>query len=228
MKLIQNPQLRQELWVQSGLTPHFSTSPLEMTEVILFEKGEYLFQEGEPSPYLYIFVKGKLKVFTLSPQGKTVVYGFFHEPRIFGEVSAFGDAVHSVSVLATENTHCLRISLEENQSTLFEDKVFLQYNCKLLSAQVVSLDKRLADVIASSSESRLAAYLLQNVGEEGRLNFNLNETTEIIVTSYRHLLRVLEDFCHQGILQKEKQKYFLLDKEKLQDISSTFQDFYKN
>lgn len=220
MKILQNQELKTQLWEKCGISKQFTENPLERMEVVEFSKGDYLFKEGEYSPYLYLFVKGKLKAFTLSTHGKMVVYGYFTNPRTFGEVNAFETCTPQISVQAMEESHCLSIYLPDHGDFFFQDVKFLQYLCRLLGREVVDLDHRLANVIAATTENRLASHLLDSMVEEGRLDFHLNETAELIVTSYRHLLRVLEDFCAQGILRKERQKYFVKDMDKLKELAS--------
>lgn len=71
-------------------------------------------------------------------------------------------------------------------------------------------------------ESRLAGYILKTSEETDKINFegNLTEIAELLATSYRHLLRVLDKFCEMKYLRKNRGIYEVMDYEKLKKLSA--------
>lgn len=72
--------------------------------------------------------------------------------------------------------------------------------------------------IIDSLENRLASVILKNA-DENLIKPNLTEWSELLCTSYRHLLRNLKDFCNRGILEKQGKKYLILDLETLKKMA---------
>lgn len=221
MKHIQNPELRAELLAECNLRNIFSMVPEESFELTSLDKGDFLYKDDELSTILYIFVRGKVKVYTVSPQGKNVVFDYITTPRIFGEMDVLWNKPPQVNIQACEKSLCLGIKMVNHMEELQNNLNFMQYIARFLAFQSYGDNSRLAAAVASSTETRLAAYLLERETEDGILSFKLNETSEMILTSYRHLLRVLDEFTKQGIIKKENQKYHLLDREKLVEIANT-------
>ena len=78
------------------LLPHLSLYDVEA--------GERLCSQGDASHCLYILVKGKVKVYTISPEGKTLVLSFKQPLEVIGDIEYVQDVdimntVEAVSAL---------------------------------------------------------------------------------------------------------------------------------
>ena len=73
-------------------------------------------------------------------------------------------------------------------------------------------------------ENRLASYILATVqdSEENYLRFtgNLTEVSELLGTSYRHLLRTLSNLTSKGAIRKRSNYYEVIEIEILKDLAS--------
>lgn len=224
MRIINDPQVYKKLTANSHAQDLFDLDVLAVSELFAFKKGDYIIQEGTISPYLYIFLSGKLKIFTISPSGKMIIYGLFEKERPVGEMGSLWGNYPTASVQAAELSYCLGISLAKHREDLFNDNKFLRYLCQTLSHRVAALDSQLANVVAISSDVRLAAFLLQCANADDIINFDLGETSDLISTSYRHLLRMLDDFCDKGLIEKRKSNYYLLNRPALKQLALEFYD----
>lgn len=61
-----------------------------------------------------------------------------------------------------------------------------------------------------------------HVNESLYFNENLTHLSELLGTSYRHLLRTLNDLCKQGVINKEEEGYRVADKERLNQIGDLY------
>lgn len=75
-------------------------------------------------------------------------------------------------------------------------------------------------------ENRLASYIMATMGNENRIEFDetLTEIAELLGTSYRHLLRTINNLVSKGILRKDKAGYEVIDEEMLSSLAI---DLYK-
>ncbi|MGL4373871.1 MAG: helix-turn-helix domain-containing protein, partial [Turicibacter sp.] len=69
-----------------------------------------------------------------------------------------------------------------------------------------------------SIEQRLAFYILHS-SRQNVFSSNISECANIMRTSYRHLLRILNTFCQNGVLEKQGKDYVILDLYELNRIA---------
>jgi len=73
-------------WIQRGL--------LEVNSLIRhgeYEKGELLFSQGDPGMYLYIVRSGRVKLYTVSAEGRQQIIRILEHGDFFGELALFQD-----------------------------------------------------------------------------------------------------------------------------------------
>ena len=70
-----------------------------------------------------------------------------------------------------------------------------------------------------SLESRLASFILKSENN-GIFSYNLTECAELLCTSYRHLLRIINLFCNTNKLSKNGKSYKIIDRGYLESIAS--------
>jgi CRP/FNR family transcriptional regulator len=74
-----------------------------------FEKGDYLFSEGDASDHLYTIVSGRVKVFKTTARGTDVILELFGPGDPVGAVAAYESRAYPASAVALEPTACLLI-----------------------------------------------------------------------------------------------------------------------
>ncbi|HEX5757001.1 MAG TPA: Crp/Fnr family transcriptional regulator [Arenimonas sp.] len=77
-----------------------------------FEAGEVFIHEGDPSQHCFILLEGRVKVFSVGPAGREVIYNILGPGEFFGEMGLDG-GFRSASVMAMEPTTCVVVSNQE-------------------------------------------------------------------------------------------------------------------
>ncbi|WP_430839536.1 hypothetical protein [Clostridium nigeriense] len=106
---------------------------------------------------------------------------------------------------------------------LFNDIKFLRYTCMNLGERLSYMNSNTCITMFDSLESRLASFILNN-STDNIFHYNLTECAELLCTSYRHLLRVLNTFCNNNKLNKTGKYYKIIDKDYLIEIASSSYD----
>ena len=71
-------------------------------------------------------------------------------------------------------------------------------------------------------ENRLVRYILEAYSTNYSQDENsesLTHISELLGTSYRHLLRVLDKFCSENIIKKSNKTIVILDTQKLENLA---------
>lgn len=132
-----------------------------------YKKDEYVFHEGEEFKGIFIVLKGLVKIFKISPQGKEYILHLLTKPHIFGDVPLFTGGDCPASVLVMEDSTLLFIPkneflqlLEDNPKLSF--KIMSGFAKRLKSITVKAEDLSLKEVI-----NRLADYIAKGIDNSG-------------------------------------------------------------
>lgn len=225
MKKVVSKSLFNKYLNESNVLELFSHDMSNCMDLFSFKKGDVLITEGECSDYIYFLVNGNMKVFSHSTSGKVMFVSHFKSLEVLGETCSLWNKPPTASVQATTNGYCLGISLARYRETLLNDVKFLRYTCMNLGERLSEMNSNTCITMFDSLESRLASFILKN-SKDNIFHYNLTECAELLCTSYRHLLRVLNTFCNNGKLNKTGKYYKILDKNYFIEIASNSHDIH--
>ena len=181
----------------------------------LFSSGEFIVRQEDEIDGLRVITKGKAKACRTSPNGKNLIFCYYVQDGIIGEIELI------TGVVKTENNI---IAVGEVECLIIDDRVIkeeLKTNIKFLTSIGEEFSKKMlkvADNFVSSAllggEQRLCSYILQN-STDNYFYDNLTDVSYSISMSYRHMFRLLKQLCKEKILKKEKRGYTILDKKQL-------------
>ena len=215
---VKNKSLLDKYVNNTGISKLFSQDITNLLELFSLNKGDFLISEGECSDYLYFLVSGKLKVFSHSTSGKIMSLTLFNSFEIIGETCSLWNKPPTASVQAASKAYCIGISMKY-RDILLNDVVFLRYICKNLGERLSYMNNTTCINLYESLESRLASFILKTE-KDGVFSYNLTECVELLCTSYRHLLRIINLFCSTNKLIKNGKSYRIIDRDYLEKISS--------
>ncbi|MBK7979340.1 MAG: Crp/Fnr family transcriptional regulator [Ignavibacteriae bacterium] len=160
----------QDLPLFSELTIDELRKLTQLSYIKNYSKEEYVFHEGEEFKGIFIIVKGTIKIFKMSPQGKEYILHLLTKPHYFGDVPLFTGGDCPASVQAMEDAALLFIPknefimLLENNPKL-SIKIMIGFAKRLKSISVKAEDLSLKEVI-----NRLADYILNGIANNGSYN----------------------------------------------------------
>ena len=227
MKLITGREAVQTLFSNSDIQKYFEMDVLPLLSAAVFENGSFLTEEQRLSDYLFFVISGQLKVFNYLSNSDILTLRYlndFHFPHgLIGETDLLWGYPAVSTVQAISQTTALAVHLPRYREILLQDKHFLTIICKKLSlnSQIAILDTVAAH---NSIKTRLATLLYHN-SSHGVLQGSLLEYQEMLSVSYRHLVRLMNEFCEMGILRKENKKYRIIDEKLL--LSMLPDDYFK-
>jgi CRP/FNR family transcriptional regulator, putaive post-exponential-phase nitrogen-starvation regulator len=204
--------------LEHNISEIFTENIMPHMELLLFKKNEYICRDGEPLDYFLFFVEGKAKVLITLSNGKSLLLCFYQDFQVLGDLEIINFQNASSNVQTIEDTYCIGVSLEYVRANLLNDSKFLRFICSSLGDKLNRLSKNSSINLLYPLENRLASYILA-AGERVdnsckkiiELNENLTEISELLGTSYRHLLRTLNILCSKNIIKKKRGSYEVID-----------------
>lgn len=215
----------QKLLRSNGLLSMFQPHVVEAMELRIYADREKVCSMGDILDGLFVLVTGKLKIYTVLTNGKTMLLRFARPPGLIGDVEWMAQYPVKNIVEAVGECTLLFVSraiLEEEMS----NPAFLQFMIRNLSHKLYTLGNASAMNLLYPVENRFASYLLSLLplentagpAEEIRTS-TLTETAELLGTSYRHLNRVITGLIREGILERKKGRLIVLDQTRLRELA---------
>lgn len=185
------------------------------------EKGEILFQRGDPVHGFYYVVSGQMKLAVSSAQGNEKVVEIISPMHTFGEAVLFLNRPYPVFAEALTSTHLLHIGQAVVSELIDQDPGFAR---KLLAGMAIRLHGMIQDVETyslRSSMQRVIGYLLQQVDSESGVACDIAlPTSKQVIASRLNLTpetlsRIFHDLSEAGLITVHGKHISLLDPARL-------------
>lgn len=191
-----------------------------------FRDGEYLYREGENAEALCFLVDGRCKATRFLSNGKESLLSFHHSFTVLGELELIDGFEKGAglnlpaytNVQAIGTAVCLALPMGTARGCLADSPPFLRFLCRDMGRKIIRNDRNQSISLNYPVGERLASYI-SCVCREGLFRENYTHLAEYLGCSHRQLLRVLREFCEEGILQKESGAYRVLDPERLKPLA---------
>ncbi len=180
-------------------------------ELFHFSRGERLCTYGAPMEHLLLLMEGKAKIFLTLENGKTLLIAFIEAVELLGDLELCTDGIARHSVQVTTEAYCLALPMPYCRDVMLKDPVFLRLISMELAKKLDNCSATYAVNMLYPLPSRLASYLL-HTEEKDFFDEHLGALSEYLGTSYRHLLRVLNEFQQTGVIERAHGGYCIRDR----------------
>jgi CRP-like cAMP-binding protein len=174
-----------------------------------YEAGETLIHVGSYIDNMLLILEGRAKVCHYTANGRSLIL-CYASSGFMGDLEAMCGIKNSTTVAAMTDLICLAIPWRVNEAYLRGNPVFLNALCQDLANKLLYSGSHAASAALRSCEGRLCAYLLE-FSYKGVFSELLTETASYVGMSYRHMLRILNRLCREGLLEKGSSGYRILD-----------------
>lgn len=216
---------RLESYLRAYQLEHIFTEEwLSHVSLVYFDQGELICSQGQPASMLYILVKGKVKIYTTSAQGKALILSFKKPLEVIGDIEYVQgyDMINTVEAVSSVET----IGIHHRWLNKFgkEHAPFLQLLLEIVTKKFYIKSNFLSFNLMHPVEVRLASYLMSISYDDsdtlisGEVSTpSLVDAANLIGTSYRHLNRVIQKFCQEGLIERRKGFIQILDRDGLSE-----------
>lgn len=193
-----------------------------------FERGVYLFREGDAPEHLHIIVSGRVKEFTTTVRGTDLILGILGPDDPVGAMAVCESHPYPVSAVALERVTCLLIPCRALFSLLERSPSMGRGLLAGLTHDVEELTHRVADLSTGHVEARLARFFLRLARTMGRrtpegifiaLALTRQELADVIGTTIETSIRVMSRWGKQGCVHTDKAGFLITDRATLETIA---------
>lgn len=196
----------------------------------VFTRGETVFAEGETPDCFCAVVKGRVKVFKMTPAGKDVILEIFGPGDPLGAVAAYEGRPYPASAVAIEDTTTVLIPKQAFFALLEQHPTLVRGLLVGLTHRLVELANRVAELTGGRVEPRFARLFLKLAQEQGRperggvfvpVSLSRQELADMTGTTIETAIRIMSRWGKHSIVRTEKDGFVVLDTHELETLSLT-------
>lgn len=189
--------------------------------------GRLIYSPDDRGEVLFILKKGRVRLYRLSPDGKSLTTAIIEPDSVFGEMAILGQGMHESFAEAIEDCTVCTLSRRDVQEVLLADPRVSRRLIELISRRLIEAERKLEDFAFKSVPERLVTLLLQlahiNPNEQSApitlpARYTHQQLAEMIGTYRETVTKTLNDFRSLGLVRSEKGKIQLVDPARLQEI----------
>jgi CRP/FNR family transcriptional regulator, cyclic AMP receptor protein len=133
-----------------------------------FAAGAPILREAEPGDLFFALVRGEVKVFVDSPEGREVVLTHLQAGDFFGEMALLEGEARSASVTALTASELVALSREDFFALLARDFALTKKILQTMSARLRRANGVIESLALQDVGGRLARYLVRLADESGQ------------------------------------------------------------
>lgn len=137
-------------------------------KVVTYDADATVFFRGDPPDQVFLILKGRVAVESMSSQGKTIAITSIGKGEVFGEMAVLDGRDRSADIRTLEPTMMLSISNMKFHALLRESSAFSQEVIQDLVRRLRQSDDKIESVMFLPLRRRLAALLLELFKTHGR------------------------------------------------------------
>jgi CRP-like cAMP-binding protein len=193
-----------------------------------YAKKESVFSEGDPSEWLYIVKKGKVKITKLSNEGKEIILEIVPPNEIFGGIAVVRGFPYPANAVAMEETEILKLA-RRNLLSIMDRFPDLMYAMAMnIGDRIKDTHETLKNIALEKVESRIASLLIklsdktgEKVPEGVAINMKLTkqDIAEMVGTTVETSIRTMSKLTKAGLVAAKSGKIIIRDLEKLKSLT---------
>ncbi|MEE9344518.1 MAG: Crp/Fnr family transcriptional regulator [Methylococcales bacterium] len=161
----------------------------ELAEIITFsrtrsvDKEQVIFHKWDESGQLFVLLKGRIQISSVSDTGKEIILNLVEPVEIFGEISLFDEMERTATAMTLDDSELLVISRQDFIPYLERNPRIAIKMLDALSQLLRQTNILIEDVLFRNLANRLAKKIISLAGEHGE---DLSDGTTRIKLALSH------------------------------------------
>jgi CRP/FNR family transcriptional regulator/CRP/FNR family cyclic AMP-dependent transcriptional regulator len=192
-----------------------------------FDKGQIILHQGEPGDSLYIVVSGRVRIYTLSPEGHELCVNICDEGDFFGEMAILSGEPRSACAEAMQTTKVLVLHRQTFRDYLLAHPRAAIHTVETLSRRLRRTTENAESLVSLNVTQRIARQLLELIERYGLaqpdgvlidLDLSQEAIATMVGTTRESANRALSAMRDQGILEVDRSRIRVLAPHRLQEM----------
>ena len=186
-----------------------------------FSSRQLLVSAGEVPERVFLILKGRVKLYHISDNGKEVIIDIAAKGDLVGDVAILEGEDHAVYARALEETVVVAICWDDFFYLVQHSPGLAFTMAEIMARRLSGVQRTLMSLVSKPVSGRLADALLDRVeGGDVRLGLTHEELGQTIGTSRETVTALLSRFVTLGALEQVTGGYRVVDEKLLREIAS--------
>lgn len=177
------------------------------------ERGQILFQKGDPADALFGIRRGQIKISSGSRRGTSLTLNTLDTGEVFGEIALLDGQARTASAAATETTELYVVRRNAFLKLLARTPPLALQLIELLCARIRWLNDRVEDAAMLPLSAKLAQRLASLAGDFGNeIIVSQQELAQFVSASRESVNRELQRLVRAKILRTHRGRIVVIDR----------------
>jgi CRP-like cAMP-binding protein len=197
-----------------------------------FQRGDYLWHEGDPADALTVIVRGRVKIVRHADAGD-VILEIFGEGEPVGAIAVYNYMPYPASGVAMEPVTLLVLPRRDYFELLDRHPEFARGIIRELTKLVIGLTRKLEEMRGQRVEVRIAQLFLTLAERMGReteagveiaLSLTRQEVADLVGTTVESAIRVMSRWGREQVLVTGEGRFVIPSRERLRAVAEGASD----
>ena len=189
------------------------------------KKKQVIYYEGDSIAGIYLVVRGKVKTFKLTPDGRELMVGIYTDDQYFGIPSLLLNEPHAETAEAMEDSTICMLPKELMEELLNKYPDIGRQFIKILSNNLLDREQQLLQLAYFSVRKRLAEVLIRLYKQEQssdplNIKVSRDNLAALAGMATETVSRILSDFKSENIIERKGSHIQILNLQMLQEMKN--------
>jgi CRP/FNR family transcriptional regulator len=189
-----------------------------------YKRGQLIFSEGDDGVGFYMVIRGRVKVFKVSPDGKEQIMHIFGQGQPFAEVPVFEGSRYPANAEAMESSRLFFFPKKAFVNLIHENPSLAMNMLASMSQRLKQFSRLIESLSLKEVPGRLASYLLYLSDRNGSIDeFELDiaksQLASFLGTIPETLSRIFTKMTSRELIRINGPQVTILDRTGLEDLA---------
>lgn len=194
-----------------------------------YAAGELVHTPTQTSEALYILKEGRVRVFRVAADGRTLTTAILSPGTVFGEMVVVGQMMHGSFAEALDDVTVCVLSRGDVRRYLLEDARIATRIAEILGRRLAELERRLSETVFSTVPQRVASTLAtlateRTLGRSPVVQVTHQQLAGVAGTSRESTTKALGNLADLGLIRLGRGRITVLDPEGLRAEAGATED----
>lgn len=183
--------------------------------------GQMLYTPDRPAEVLFMLKKGRIRLYQIGSDGRTLTTAIIEAGQVFGEMAALGQQLEQTYVETLEPCTVCLMSKADVERLLLSDPRIATRVAEFLGARVAELERRLGDSVLKHAPERVCALLARLVNADGGIvRLTHEQLADLVGTSRETVTKVLGELSGRRLVDLRRGRLRVRDVAELRRLAA--------
>ena len=181
--------------------------------------GQVIYSPGRPTEVLFILKGGRVRLYVIGPDGRTLTTALVEPGQLFGEMVPLGQSLTDTYAETLDASVVCLMSRTDVDRLLLSDPRIAARIAEILGRRVAELETRLSDTVLKSAPDRIAGSLARLADLDcASVRLTHEQLADLVGTTRETVTKVLGDLASRGLVQQKRGRIVVTNRRGVTDL----------